>query len=87
MGADMKIRVLFFAACRDVAGSDKTELEVKEGTTVSGLVKLVVEKHPKLTKMLSNLVLSLNLNYTDVKSSKVLSAGDEVAFIPPISGG
>mmetsp|Transcript_9946 Transcript_9946/g.14935 ORF Transcript_9946/g.14935 Transcript_9946/m.14935 type:complete len:84 (+) Transcript_9946:32-283(+) len=83
----MKIKVLFFASCQEVTGVDKVEMEADEKTRVCDLVESVVKKYPKLEKMLGNMVLSVNLEYTDPKSKNQLKSTDEVAFIPPISGG
>jgi molybdopterin converting factor small subunit len=60
---------------------------VEEGCTVVALVAAVVVKFPGLAELVGSLVLSVNHDYTAVDSSQVLKGSDEVAFIPPISGG
>mmetsp|Transcript_3988 Transcript_3988/g.7303 ORF Transcript_3988/g.7303 Transcript_3988/m.7303 type:complete len:84 (+) Transcript_3988:105-356(+) len=83
----MRVKVLFFAACRDITNVEKLEMELKKGSTVAGFVEAVVKKYPKIEKLLGNMVLSVNLEYTNPKSTDILKDGSEIAFIPPISGG
>uniref|UniRef100_A0A6V3INM5 MOCS2A n=1 Tax=Lotharella globosa TaxID=91324 RepID=A0A6V3INM5_9EUKA len=83
----LKVEVLFFAACREITGVEKIELKVEEKTTIKTFVADVVKKYPKIGKMMDNMVLSVNLEYTDPNSEQTLKDADKVAFIPPISGG
>ena len=81
----MKIKVLFFASCRDIASCRKAEIEILEGTTVEAFKRDLLAQYPDLAS-LSN-VLSVAVNTEYAVGSTVLRAGDEVAFIPPVSGG
>ncbi|GAB5368000.1 hypothetical protein AAMO2058_001280200 [Amorphochlora amoebiformis] len=83
----MKVKVLFFASCREIAGVDKLEMEVDNKTNVVGFMKTITKTYPKIENLLSNMVLSINLEYVSVNSKQALKEGDEIAFIPPVSGG
>jgi MoaE-MoaD fusion protein len=76
----MNVRVRLFAALRERAGQGTLELEVVEGVTVGDVWPLLgLGEEPR------GLLYARNRVYVD--GSEVLSAGDEVAFIPPVSGG
>jgi len=79
----MKIRVRFFASCREAAGKDQMELTVPSDETVSGILKKVQQDFPGLS--LGNVMVAVNQEFT--KPDTKLHEGDEVAFIPPVSGG
>lgn len=56
-----------------------------EDTTVRDLIELISSEHPSFRSMESSLMISVNQTYVD--RMEVLNDGDEVAFIPPVSGG
>ncbi len=61
------------------------ELELPEGSTVGGLVGRMVERYPDLSQRPDTLVVAVNQEYRDHLFG--LDDGDEVALIPPVSGG
>jgi molybdopterin synthase sulfur carrier subunit len=81
----MKIKALFFAACRDIVGNRELDLEVGEGSQVEDLKNVLLVKYPELATI--NNVLSIAVNAEYVDGNAILNPGDEVAFIPPVSGG
>ena len=81
----MNIKTLFFATCRDIVGEREASLEMAEDTTVRDLIELISSEHPSFRSMESSLMISVNQTYVD--RMEVLNDGDEVAFIPPVSGG
>mmetsp|Transcript_2382 Transcript_2382/g.3444 ORF Transcript_2382/g.3444 Transcript_2382/m.3444 type:complete len:85 (-) Transcript_2382:213-467(-) len=84
----MKVKVLFFALCREITGEESVEFEIEAKASVKTLVDAVVKKFPKMAPLMANMVLSVNLEYVDPKSTTVMiGEKDEIAFIPPISGG
>lgn len=83
----IEISVLFFARSRELAGTNAVELSVPAGCTVQQLVLLLLSKFPELTELVPSSVLAVNHQYVDGNSEHQLKEGDEVAFIPPISGG
>ena len=81
----MKIHVRFFAILRERAGSGNVSKELAEGATVGELWRELQKDYPKLDVPGIRLLYAVNQNYVD--ASHPLSDGDEVVFIPPVSGG
>jgi molybdopterin synthase catalytic subunit len=79
------VRILFLGPARDAAGRDEVHLDVPEGTTVCALRSLLVERSLVPRRLLDVARLAVNQRFTD--ESAVLADGDEVAVIPPVSGG
>lgn len=81
----MKLDVKLFARARDVAGSDRVELELPERARVSDLRIALVERFPELKPLAANLLVAVGTDYAD--ESVGLCEGDDVACFPPVSGG
>lgn len=81
----MKLRIQFFAVARQLAGTASGEVEVPEDATVASLRHAVAEQYPKLAGVLSSVVFAVNAEYAD--DCTKLSVDDEIACIPPVSGG
>ena len=81
----MKIRVLYFATLRDMVGEQEGWVEVLEGATVTDLVAEIAGVYPRFWEMEPSLMISVNQEYAERDTT--LKEGDEVAFIPPVSGG
>ena len=81
----MDVRVRYFAYFRERLGRSSDRLDVPEGYTVRDLWLRCTEGHEKLPLMLSALLVAVNGDYADRET--VLRAGDEVMFLPPVSGG
>ncbi len=81
----MKVKLLFFASCRDIIGVKEMDYEVDGLTTLKGLKKLLFVQYPDLKPLEKTLSFAVNTEY--VNDSVKLRCGDEVAFIPPVSGG
>jgi len=81
----MRVKVLFFAVCREISGMRDTEVEVPEGATVADLLVSIGSEHPRLGEMARILMVSVNQEYAGQDTP--LAEGDEVALIPPVSGG
>ena len=81
----MRISVRLFAGHRERAGRSEVELEVPEGATVGRLASDVNRRFPGLTEDPDSLVIAVNREYRDHLHK--LRDGDEVALIPPVSGG
>jgi molybdopterin converting factor subunit 1 len=79
------IRVLFFGAAADRAGAREAELQVEDGVTLEEIWPLLVERHPELAPMHDTLAFAVNGEYA--RGDAGVSAGDEVAVLPPVSGG
>ena len=81
----MHIRVKFFAVLRDRAGAAELGLEVPGGETVEGAARAVAQRFPEVASFLPRVAYAVNESYA--KPDVVLSDGDELALIPPVSGG
>ncbi|MCP5042518.1 MAG: hypothetical protein GY944_15945 [bacterium] len=85
MSDSIRVAVKLFGSLREAAGSTQLDLELAEGTRVSQLRKQLAAKYPTFERLGDRLAVSLNLEICD--ADVVLSDGDEVAFLPPVSGG
>lgn len=81
----MRIKVLFFAALADRLGVREVELELPLKSRVGEALDRLAELYPLLVEMRDTLAVAVNLAYVD--SREVLADGDELALIPPVSGG
>ena len=81
----MNIKVLFFASCRDLIGTGERELTLTDGATVTDLIAKLASEQARFIDMAPSLMVSVNQAY--VERNAELQDGDEVAFIPPVSGG
>ena len=80
------IRVRFFSLYSDVAGFEAV-LELKPGSSIAELFALLVERFPALKHVFEQVKPVILVNGVVASPDKVLSDGDEVAVIPPASGG
>ncbi len=80
----MTITVLAFGITRDICGQRRFTLDLPEKTSSDALLAILQEKYPPL-RQLSSLLVAVNESYAD--PGHVLADGDEVALIPPVSGG
>jgi molybdopterin converting factor subunit 1 len=81
----VRIRVLFFGVLRDIVGQREDFLEVPEGGRLESVFELYAGRFPRLRGMAASVVLALNQEFST--PSAPLAEGDEVAFLPPVSGG
>ena len=79
------MRVLFFAQLKDVTGCDAVELASPSAMDQEQLWTLLLEKFPGLGAHRPNVRLARNWEYADAETH--FSDGDEIALIPPVSGG
>jgi molybdopterin synthase catalytic subunit len=81
----MRVRILFFGVLKDLAGKSSDNLELREGATVGDLLETCAAKIPRLNDLLASLAVAVNQQYAGVETA--LKSGDEVALLPPVSGG
>jgi molybdopterin converting factor subunit 1 len=79
------IRVLFFGILRDIVGLREDRLEVPDGGELRWVFEHYASRFPRLKEMSASIVLARNQQFA--APSDTLAAGDEVAFLPPVSGG
>jgi molybdopterin synthase catalytic subunit len=81
----MKVTVRLFAVLRDRAGTGSLELELPPGTNVAAARQALAQKLPALGTLLGSAAVAVNQQYAEPNA--VLHENDEVALIPPVSGG
>ena len=81
----MRVRVRLFASLREAAGQERLELELPDGAKVEDAWRRLSSDHPALESRRQSLGAAVNRAYAGFET--VLRDGDEVAFIPPVSGG
>jgi len=81
----MKAKVRLFARLADLAGTRETEVEMGEGLSVAEAFELLCRRFPEMAGLAGSLMYAVNAEY--VSPDHPLRAGDELALIPPVSGG
>ncbi|HZH29448.1 MAG TPA: molybdopterin converting factor subunit 1 [Pyrinomonadaceae bacterium] len=81
----IRVRLLYFGAAREEAGREEEQLEVCAPATAASVFEEVLNAHPALRRFGRSLLVAVNEEYAGAEAS--VSAGDEVAIFPPVSGG
>jgi molybdopterin converting factor subunit 1 len=81
----VRIHVLFFGAVREIVGLKEDQLEVPDGAHLQSILENYGARFPRLREMAGSVVLALNQQFAPLSS--VVADGDEVALLPPVSGG
>lgn len=84
-GEFISVKVCFFAGAREQVGIDHTQLQLATGSGTPAFVDALVGRYPQLSTLLPRCALAINGDY--VRSETLLATGDEVAVLPPMSGG
>jgi len=85
MAVAIAVRARFFARLREQAGTDSESVEVERGSTVADVYDALRKAHPALDPNRESVRIAVNQEFADW--DVIVAAGDEVAFIPPVSGG
>ena len=81
----MRINVKLFAVLRERAGTDQLALDLEDGARVATAIEQLGQRFPSIRDMLPRVAFAVNRAY--VKPDANLNDGDELALIPPVSGG
>jgi len=81
----MRIRAKLFAPYRELIGEPEVWLDIDPGRTVADAVEALQKAHPVLARQPYRPLTACNLRH--VPGSHVLAEGDELALLPPVSGG
>ena len=81
----MRVRVLLFGVLKDIFRRSEESLELAKGATVSDLLRHYRELAPDEAKLFQSLALALNQQFASPEDQ--LREGDEIALLPPVSGG
>ena len=81
----IRIKVLFFGRLKEIAARSQDSIDLAAESNIESLFAYYASRHPELQQYRSSLVASCNREFAPWNT--VLHAGDEVAFLPPVSGG
>ncbi len=79
------VKVLLFGAAADRAGTRQIEVPVERGVTLGELWSVLADQHSDLAPMRNTLAFAINGEYA--RPEDLVTPGDEVALLPPVSGG
>ena len=79
------IRLKLFSVAKDLAGFDEKLVEVPTDSQSEAILSYLIRQNPLFERWKPSLRIAVNMEYVD--SSRLLHDGDEVAVIPPVSGG
>lgn len=80
----MKVDLLLFGITKDIIGGNSYKIDLSEKATVGDLRKQLTSKYPKLEK-LKSIMIAVNNEYS--QDDQRINESDEIALIPPVSGG
>ena len=81
----MKAKVRLFARLSELAGTRETEVELGEGLTAGEVYTLLCRSYPTLSGFEGTLMFAVNREFVTLEHA--VRDGDELALIPPVSGG
>lgn len=81
----IRVKVLFFGRLKEIIGDAVEPVDIHEGAPIEELFARYAARYPQLARYRSSLVATRNLEFTAWDTP--LHAGDEVGFLPPVSGG
>jgi molybdopterin converting factor subunit 1 len=81
----MRVTIRLFARLRDIAGAAELSREIAAGATIRSVWRELAGEYPELGPYERSISFAVNADYA--RMDQVLREGDEVAFLPPVSGG
>jgi molybdopterin synthase catalytic subunit/molybdopterin converting factor small subunit len=81
----MRVKVLFFGMLKDIVGRMEEQVDLAPGAQLSTIFDLYAVQFPRLREMAGSIVMARNQEFSSL--STTIAEGDEVAFLPPVSGG
>ncbi len=81
----MKFHVRFYSQLRDLAGTQETDIDLKNGAAVLDLLENIYVKFPALRSHDRNILIGAGVDFVDRKYK--LKPGDEISIMPPVQGG
>ena len=82
----IRVTVLYFAFVHETTRKKKEIMELSTNTSIKELLSIILTRYPNI-KNIKNIKISINYRIVDSNSNSVLKNDDEVALLPPISGG
>ena len=80
----MQVNILAFGITKDILGKTLVNIDIPEGSSVKQLKEKLIATYPKMQE-LTSLLIAVNEEYGD--ELQIIQARDEIALIPPVSGG
>ena len=81
----VRVKVLFFGMLKDIVGRSEEQIELADGVRLDAVFTRYAREFPRLTEYESSIVLACNQQFCD--RTEQVREGDEIAFLPPVSGG
>lgn len=81
----MRVKVLFFGMLKDIVGRAEEQIDLEDGALLGSIFDRYAQQFPRLKGLTSSIVLACNHEFSD-RAAQVRD-GDEIAFLPPVSGG
>jgi len=81
----LKVKLLLFASLKDIAGRRDLEMKLDDGSTLRHVTEKLASLYPEIGRMQNSVRIAINQEFADENIS--LNNGDEIAFLPPMSGG
>jgi sulfur-carrier protein len=81
----IRVKALFFGGLKEVAGRAEESVELAPGSRIEDLFAQFISRCPELARYRGSLVASRNQEFAAWNTP--LESGDEIAFLPPVSGG
>src|SRR5579863_288080 len=81
----MHARILFFGMLKELVGRSAEDAEFADGVDLRGVFESYAQRHPRLREISRSIVVARNQEFADLAAK--VEEGDEIAFLPPVSGG
>src|ERR1035438_6792856 len=81
----MHVRVLFFGMLKELVGRPADEADFPPGADLRSVFEHYADRYPRMRELAGSIVVARNHEFAEI--STPLADGDEVAFLPPVSGG
>jgi len=82
----IRVTVLYFAFIHEITRKKEEIMELSTNTSIKELILIILTRYPNI-KNIKNIKISVNYRIVNSNSNSILKNDDEVALLPPISGG
>ena len=82
-----QVTVRLFANLKDLAGVESETIDCDEGINLEQLTSLIIDKLPGLKDILETRRVFISINQEMAQKNDIVKDGDEIALLPPFSGG
>ena len=86
MMSKIRVTILYFAYIQETTRRKEEIMELSTNTSIKDLVSIILTRYPNI-KNIKNIKISVNYRVVNSNSNSILKNNDEVALLPPISGG